>query len=174
MQSRRELLFSAAAAAAVAAAVSPKDVFAATAAASDPATLAKATALYDGIVARQLRRSPETATSLGLDSGDFAWTKSMLSDASLAAQKENADYTALELKNLRTIDRSKLTGLDGASYDTVEFVLATGDKFLKVDDSVIAGKKAFMDSLDGGFWQFGDNSVPEVGVITASPLALLA
>ena len=29
---------------------------------------------------------------------------------------------------------------------------------------VIAGKKEFMDSLDGGFWQFGDNSVPEVGV----------
>jgi len=29
---------------------------------------------------------------------------------------------------------------------------------------VIAGKKEFMDSLDGGHWQYGDNSVPEVGV----------
>jgi glutamate-1-semialdehyde aminotransferase len=29
---------------------------------------------------------------------------------------------------------------------------------------VIAGKKEFMDALDGGFWQFGDNSVPEAGV----------
>lgn len=29
---------------------------------------------------------------------------------------------------------------------------------------VIAGKRQFMDALDGGFWQYGDDSVPEVGV----------
>ncbi|MBS1739288.1 MAG: amino acid adenylation domain-containing protein [Bacteroidetes bacterium] len=29
---------------------------------------------------------------------------------------------------------------------------------------VIAGKKQFMDALDGGWWQFGDDSMPEVGV----------
>ncbi|MBC7914511.1 MAG: amino acid adenylation domain-containing protein [Pyrinomonadaceae bacterium] len=29
---------------------------------------------------------------------------------------------------------------------------------------VIAGKKEFMDALDGGFWQYGDTSFPEVGV----------
>ncbi len=29
---------------------------------------------------------------------------------------------------------------------------------------VIAGKKHFMDALDGGFWQYGDDSKPEVGV----------
>lgn len=29
---------------------------------------------------------------------------------------------------------------------------------------VIAGKKQYMDALDGGFWQYGDASVPEVGV----------
>lgn len=29
---------------------------------------------------------------------------------------------------------------------------------------VIAGKKHFMDALDGGFWQYGDSSVPEAGV----------
>ncbi|QMW05862.1 polyketide synthase [Spirosoma foliorum] len=29
---------------------------------------------------------------------------------------------------------------------------------------VIAGKREFMDALDGGFWQYGDHSVPEVGV----------
>src|SRR5690606_28160528 len=29
---------------------------------------------------------------------------------------------------------------------------------------IIAGKKKFMDALDGGFWQFGDQSVPESGV----------
>lgn len=29
---------------------------------------------------------------------------------------------------------------------------------------IIAGKKRFMDALDGGFWQYGDASVPEAGV----------
>src|SRR5580704_16118195 len=29
---------------------------------------------------------------------------------------------------------------------------------------IIAGKKRFMDALDGGFWSFGDKSTPEVGV----------
>lgn len=45
---------------------------------------------------------------------------------------------------------------------------------------VIAGKREFMDALDGGHWQFGDNSVPEVGVtyfagtFVRHPLALAA
>ncbi|MBB2148390.1 polyketide synthase [Pedobacter gandavensis] len=29
---------------------------------------------------------------------------------------------------------------------------------------IIAGKRKFMDALDGGFWQYGDDSVPEIGV----------
>lgn len=29
---------------------------------------------------------------------------------------------------------------------------------------ILAGKSKFMDALDGGFWQFGDTSVPEVGM----------
>ncbi len=45
---------------------------------------------------------------------------------------------------------------------------------------VIAGKKEYMDALDGGQWQFGDTSVPEVGVtyfagtFVRHPLALAA
>lgn len=44
----------------------------------------------------------------------------------------------------------------------------------------IAGKKAWMDALDGGFWQYGDESVPEAGVtyfagtFVRHPLALAA
>ncbi|TDN37317.1 amino acid adenylation domain-containing protein [Hymenobacter sp. UV11] len=44
----------------------------------------------------------------------------------------------------------------------------------------IAGSSAFMDALDGGFWQYGDRSVPEVGVtyfagtFVRHPLALAA
>jgi glutamate-1-semialdehyde aminotransferase/acyl carrier protein len=45
---------------------------------------------------------------------------------------------------------------------------------------VIAGKREFMDALDGGAWQYGDASVPEVGVtyfagtFVRHPLALAA
>ncbi|MBD2704307.1 amino acid adenylation domain-containing protein [Spirosoma sp. BT702] len=45
---------------------------------------------------------------------------------------------------------------------------------------VIAGKRRFMDALDGGFWQYGDTSVPEIGVtyfagtFVRHPLALAA
>lgn len=45
---------------------------------------------------------------------------------------------------------------------------------------VIAGKRAFMDALDGGFWQYGDASIPEAGVtyfagtFVRHPLALAA
>jgi len=128
MQNRREFLFAASAAAAVATAVSPKDVFAA-ATASDPAELAKQNALFAQLVERQLYRSPETATALGIDKGEKAWTKAALSDVSLTFQKESARLGAQALAELRKIDRSKLAGLDGVNYDTVEFVLAIGDEF---------------------------------------------
>ncbi|WP_373514971.1 aminotransferase class III-fold pyridoxal phosphate-dependent enzyme, partial [Persicitalea sp.] len=45
---------------------------------------------------------------------------------------------------------------------------------------VVAGKKRFMDALDGGGWQYGDSSFPEVGVtyfagtFVRHPLALAA
>ncbi|HEX7603468.1 MAG TPA: aminotransferase class III-fold pyridoxal phosphate-dependent enzyme, partial [Polyangiaceae bacterium] len=45
---------------------------------------------------------------------------------------------------------------------------------------VIAGKRELMDALDGGYWQFGDDSVPTVGVtyfagtFVRHPLALAA
>jgi len=45
---------------------------------------------------------------------------------------------------------------------------------------VIAGRKQFVDALDGGFWQFGDDSTPTVGVtyfagtFVRHPLALAA
>lgn len=44
----------------------------------------------------------------------------------------------------------------------------------------ITGKKKYMDALDGGFWQYGDNSYPEIGVtyfagtFVRHPLALAA
>jgi amino acid adenylation domain-containing protein len=45
---------------------------------------------------------------------------------------------------------------------------------------ILAGKAEYMDALDGGFWQFGDDSIPEVGVtffagtFVRHPMALAA
>ncbi len=160
MQNRRHFLFSAAAATAFAASVSPGSAFAAIAPSpgSDPATVAKATAIYDALVARQLRRSPESATGLGLDTGDMAWTKSLLSDFSLAAQKENAQYNAEELAALRTVDRSKLAGMDAASYDTVEFVLANSDEFATKFDynGAYGGAPYVISQLTGAYQSLPD------------------
>ncbi len=122
MTNRRQLLFSAAALGLAAAA--PR--FAA-AREGAPATgeAAKLNALFDDLMARQLRQAPELATALGVDSGDLAWTKSELSDASLQALADNKASNIEGLNRLKSIDRSKLSGNDAINYDTVEFVLAT-------------------------------------------------
>jgi amino acid adenylation domain-containing protein len=73
--------------------------------------------------------------------------------------------------------------LGGAQeYFGVKADLATYGKILGggLPIGAIAGKRAFMDALDGGMWQYGDASVPEVGVtyfagtFVRHPLALAA
>jgi len=68
-----------------------------------------------------------------------------------------------------------------AKYD-IKADLATYGKVIGGGLSIgaILGKKEYMDALDGGFWQYGDNSYPEVGVtyfagtFVRHPLALAA
>ncbi len=83
----------------------------------------KLDAVFDGFVQERLRRSPELATSLGLDHGALAPLKSQLEDASLAAlQKDRADNTR-HIAELNAVDRNTLHGIDAANYDTVMFIL---------------------------------------------------
>jgi uncharacterized protein (DUF885 family) len=89
---------------------------------------AKLNALFDAFMAKQLRQSPETATGLGLDVGELAWTKGALSDRSVEAIAANAAQTTDQLAALRGIDRRALKGMDAVNYDTVEFVLAVQDE----------------------------------------------
>ena len=124
MQNRREL-FSTVAAFGLAAAL-PRMAGAA------PATgeAAKMYAWFDKSMAETFRRAPELTTSLGIDKGELAWTKSYLSDSSLTALAENKANTAQDLKDLRSLDRKQLTGMDAVNYDTVLFTLevqAEGD-----------------------------------------------
>src|SRR5690606_41690984 len=52
-------------------------------------------------------------------------------------------------------------GLFGISADIGTYGKVAG---AGISIGIIAGKKRFMDALDGGFWQFGDDSTPESGV----------
>ena len=94
---------------------------------SPPATaggdkVARLTALYDRVFQRTLDRSPELATSLGLDTGERASAKTRLSPATVAEELETVSQQREALRDLRAIGRGGLTGLDAVNYDTLEYV----------------------------------------------------
>ncbi|MDJ0897303.1 MAG: amino acid adenylation domain-containing protein [Xenococcus sp. MO_188.B8] len=68
------------------------------------------------------------------------------------------------------------------AYFNIKADLATYGKVVGggLPIGIVAGKAEYMDALDGGFWQFGDNSIPEVGVtffagtFVRHPMALAA
>lgn len=68
------------------------------------------------------------------------------------------------------------------AYFNIQADLATYGKVIGggLPIGVVAGKAEYMDALDGGFWQFGDDSIPEVGVtffagtFVRHPMALAA
>jgi uncharacterized protein (DUF885 family) len=123
VQNRRQLLLVATALAAASA--TPRLAAAAGAATAAPTgEAAKMYALFDAAVAKIFRQAPETAAYLGLDNREYAWTKSLLSDRSMAAIKRNQIDNVEQLAALRAIDRKQLSGMDAVNYDTVEFVLA--------------------------------------------------
>jgi len=82
---------------------------------------AKLGALFDAFVQEQLRRSPESATSLGLDKGELAGLKSLLGQRSPEALAREKEDTARRLAQLRSIDRAALSDADRVNYDTVLF-----------------------------------------------------
>ena len=80
---------------------------------------AAARALYDSIFEGMLRASPEMATSLGLDTGDRAWLKSRLGDASPAGKMGVYQPLLDHMPQLRRIGRAELPGRERAWLDTV-------------------------------------------------------
>ena len=116
MHNRRQLL-------ATAAAFGAATALPRIAAAAPTGEAAKMYALFDKSMAQAFRRSPELPTSLGIDNGALAWTKSELSDFSLTALAENKAINTRDLADLRKLDRKQLSGMDAINYDTVEFTL---------------------------------------------------
>ena len=160
MLNRRHLL--AGAVSATAFAVAPAAVLARTrpspAPTSDPAEAAKLNAVMDDIMQRTFRRNPETASSLGLDKGDLAWTKALFTDNSLAALAEDKKINAEELAAVRTVDRQALAGMDAVNYDTVEFTYAVQDEANRkfAYGGIGSGAPYFISQLTGAY-----QSVPD-------------
>ena len=86
---------------------------------------ARLNALFDVFMDERLEKNPQQLTTLGLDTGKYAWARSKLNDASLERQHQAKLENASRLKRLQAFPRSSLQGAAVANYDTVEFQMVT-------------------------------------------------
>lgn len=115
MFDRRTLLASLAATTAMAAVKSPARAFAAEAPTGEGARL---TDIYERAYDMLVETNPEFATALGLDKGKNAAAKAKLNDRSPAGIRRDHDLYRTGLKELKTIDPAKLSGMDLVNYET--------------------------------------------------------
>ena len=85
---------------------------------------ARLTILLDQFFAENLAESPELATALGLDIGAQAAAKSKLADASITGLSRQRALNADQLRRLKTVDRTALSGAPAINYDAVLTELA--------------------------------------------------
>src|SRR5512137_2464254 len=88
------------------------------AAAANP-EVARARALYDAIFEEMLTATPQSATTLGLDSGSRAALRSRLNDRSPAHRMGPLGPVARAWPKLQAIDAAQLAGRDRSDFDTV-------------------------------------------------------
>jgi uncharacterized protein (DUF885 family) len=119
MLNRRTVLKSGAACAAVLALGAP-----AMAQGSASATL---NSLFDTFVKENLDQSPTTVSSLGVDTGDRAYQKSLIDESSLAANVRAQKLVASQRARLAAFDRSSVGLDDQLTYDVVMFGLKNVD-----------------------------------------------
>jgi uncharacterized protein (DUF885 family) len=112
--------------------------------------------LMDDWMQRNLRRSPETATELGLDKGALAAEKSLLGDRSLAQVARDKVETTRRQAELATVDRKALNGLDAANYDTVAYVLDTQAEHDRAFDFGDDGTPYVISQLSGAYLEIPD------------------
>jgi uncharacterized protein (DUF885 family) len=115
MFDRRTLLAALAATTAMAGIRSPARAMAADAPVGEGARL---TQIYERAYDMLVETNPEFATALGLDKGDNAAAKAKLNDRSPAGIRLDHDQYRTGLKELKTIDPAKLSGMDLVNYET--------------------------------------------------------
>lgn len=108
-------------------------------AAAKPNTQADAVALLDQIGENYVRFAPESATSLGIDTGARAALRSQLSDRSAAGQQKTVNQVRQDLERAKAFDTS---ALDHATRTSVEVV-----------------RSAYSTALEGFALPYGDITV---------------
>jgi uncharacterized protein (DUF885 family) len=79
----------------------------------------------------ELRREPTTATALGLDTGARAALRAQMPDWSRAARAGEAAELAAQMRDLRAIDRERLSERAKVSYDIAEFDLVQSERLAR-------------------------------------------
>ena len=85
---------------------------------------ARARAVDEAIFADLLGASPQTATSLGLDTGDNAAARSRLDDRSPAGRMRELAPVIRAWPQLQAIDAGRLAGRDRSDFETVAWIAA--------------------------------------------------
>jgi uncharacterized protein (DUF885 family) len=91
------------------------------------------TALLDAFWIEELKRDPERATDLGLDTGANAPLKHKLKDVSRLGIEGDRAEAADQAQRLAAIDRKALTGMDAVNYDTVAYMVESRRRVLALD-----------------------------------------
>jgi uncharacterized protein (DUF885 family) len=123
MFDRRTVLMSGAASAALIATPMLARAAAAAAAPAANSEAARMNAMFDAFMSDIFDQAPEFTTNLGIDKGDRAYQKFMVSDRSLAQVDFFKRMNTDQLARLKTIQRDKLTGMDTVNYDVVFYGL---------------------------------------------------
>ena len=89
---------------------------------------AQLSAVFDAIMKENLDRSPEFATSLGLDMGARAGEKALLDDGSVSAWEADKRRIAAQLARMRGVDRAGLGPQDRVNLDSVAYVTTLTDE----------------------------------------------
>jgi uncharacterized protein (DUF885 family) len=129
--------------------------------------------LWDSFLRQALRRSPQTATSLGLDHGEFAVLKSELADMSLAAIQREKDDAAHRLAQLQAINRTQLHGLQAVNYDSVLLGLRVDDEANRLFDYGGGGAESpyVLSQLAGAYQDVPDFMDTQHGIENAADCA---
>jgi len=119
---------------------------------------ARLAALLERTFQAQLQGSPETMTDLGLDTGAGHWARSRLDDRSEAARERFVRRHKDALHDLKTIDRSRLSGIEAIGYDTVQYqyallVLSAGRFAYGVKDT---SRPYVLSQLNGAYSEIPD------------------
>ena len=157
MLDRRSVLFSGAAAIALTAGGIARAATAPAAAAGSPEA-AKMNKLFDAFMDEIIDQAPEFATNLGIDKGDRAYQKFMISDRSLEQIEFFKRMNTDQLARLKAIDRAKLAGMDAVNYDVVLYGLQQqeddGKRFAEYSSGV--GSPYVLSQLTGSYSQAPD------------------